>query len=165
MTIQTNRICTTQHQSWWTAQTPLRFWHTNEPPNLNQKTRPYNNQQKNEDMQNCGLCCTGWPQSTIERKWKEGKIPRPYSGIEETEDDENDVYTYWNWWFWYCHQKISKRTGGLGNKWTSADHPNYCIFEISQNTEKSHGDLRWFAVTQIPVKDHQLILMRKTLKQ
>ena len=34
------------------------------------------------------------------------------------------------------------------------DHPNYCIIEISQNTEKSPGDLRGLVVTQTPVKDH-----------
>ena len=32
------------------------------------------------------------------------------------------------------------------------DHPNYNIFENGQNTKKSPGDLRKFAVTQTPVK-------------
>ena len=32
-------------------------------------------------------------------------------------------------------------TGGLGNKRTSRDHPNYNITEIGQNTEKGPGDL------------------------
>ena len=36
------------------------------------------------------------------------------------------------------------------------DHRNYCIFENGQNPEKSPGNLRKFAVTQCPVKDHQL---------
>ena len=31
-----------------------------------------NNQQKKENLQNCGLCCPGWPLCKIERKWKEG---------------------------------------------------------------------------------------------
>ena len=35
----------------------------------------------------------------------------------------------------------------------------YCIIENGQNTEKSPGDLRRLAVTQTPVKDHQLMLM------
>ena len=35
----------------------------------------------------------------------------------------------------------------------SGDHPNYCITEISQNTDKSPGDLRRLAVTQTSVKD------------
>ena len=42
-------------------------------------------------------------------------------------------------------------------------HSNYSIIENGQNTEKSHWDLRIFAVTQTPVKDHQLKLMWKTL--
>ena len=34
--------------------------------------RPYNNEQKKENLQNCGFHCYDWPQSKIERKWKEG---------------------------------------------------------------------------------------------
>ena len=41
----------------------------------------------------------------------------------------------------------------------SRDHPDYSIVDNSQNTEKSPGDLRRLAVTQTPVKDHQLTLM------
>ena len=40
----------------------------------------------------------------------------------------------------------------------NGNHPNYGI-EIDQNTEKSSVDLRRPVVTQIPVKDHQLMLM------
>ena len=38
-------------------------------------------------------------------------------------------------------------------------NPNYSIIENGQNTEKSPGDLSRLAVTQTPVKDHQLTLM------
>ena len=55
---------------------------------------------------------------------------------------------------WYCHQRIGTRTGGLGNNRTIGDHPNYSIIKIGQNTEKSPVNLRRFAVTQTPVKDH-----------
>ena len=41
----------------------------------------------------------------------------------------------------------------------SGDYPNYCIIEIDQNTEKSPGDLRRFAVTQTPVNDRHLTLI------
>ena len=41
----------------------------------------------------------------------------------------------------------------------SGDYPNDSIIENDQNTEKSAGDLRRLAVTQTPVKDHQLALM------
>ena len=54
---------------------------------------------------------------------------------------------------------IIKETGGLGSRRTSGDHPNYYIIENGQNTEKSPGDLKKLAVTQTPVKDHQLTLM------
>ena len=43
---------------------------------------------------------------------------------------------------------ITKGIRELGNKRTSRDHPDYSIIKISQNTEKSPGDLRKFAVTQ-----------------
>ena len=41
---------------------------------------------------------------------------------------------------------------GLGNRRTSGDYPKYSIIKISQNTERSSGDLRKFAVTQNQVK-------------
>ena len=37
----------------------------------------------------------------------------------------------------------------------SWDNPNYNIAEISQNTEKSPGDLRWLDAIQTPMKNHQ----------
>ena len=120
------------------------------------------NKKKKQNLPNCGLCCTDWPQSKIERKWKEGKVPRPCKGIVE---HKSDVYTNCDWCFWYSHQRILKETGGLGNKKTSGDHPNYNTFEIGQNTEKSPGDLRRIAVTQTSVKDYQLTLMWKTPKE
>ena len=55
------------------------------------------------------------------------------------------------------------KNSGLGSWQTSGDHRNYYIIENGQNAEKSPGDLRRLAVTQTPVKDHQLKLVRKTL--
>ena len=75
---------------------------------------------------------------------------------------ESDGDTNCNWCSWYNHQRINTRTGRLGNKRTSGDHPNYSIIEVGHNTKKSPGDLRRFAVTQIPVRNHQLTLVRKT---
>ena len=46
-----------------------------------------------------------------------------------------------NWRARYSHQNISTGTGGPMNERTSRDYPNYSIVEISQNTEKSPGDL------------------------
>ena len=74
-------------------------------------------------------------------------------------EHESDGDTNCNWHTRYCHQRIDTRTGGLGNKRTSEDQPNYSIVEIGQNTEKSPGDLRRLAVTQAPVENHKLTLM------
>ena len=40
-------------------------------------------------------------------------------------------------------------------------YPNYSTIEVSQNTEKSPGDIKRLAFTEIPVKDHQLMLVWK----
>ena len=50
-------------------------------------------------------------------------------------------------------------TGGLGGRMTGRDYPNYNIMEDGQNTERSPGDLKRLAITQTPLKDHQLKLM------
>ena len=55
------------------------------------------------------------------------------------------------------HQRIDKGTGGFRNKRTSGEHPNYCIIEIGQNTEKSPGDLRILAVTQTLVRAPRVV--------
>ena len=47
----------------------------------------------------------------------------------------------------------------------SGDHPSYYTTEIVQNPRKSPGDLRRLAVTQTPVRNHQLTLVRKTRKR
>ena len=53
---------------------------------------------------------------------------------------------------------LLKGLGGLGSWRTSGDHPNDNTVENGQNTRKSPGDLRRLAVTQTPVKNHQLTL-------
>ena len=51
-----------------------------------------------------------------------------------------------NWYTRYSHQRIGPGTGGLGNKRTGGNHPNYSIINIGQNTKKSLGDLRRLAL-------------------
>ena len=60
---------------------------------------------------------------------------------------------------------LVKKNGRLGNKRKSKDHPDSSIIKIGQYTEKSLWDLMKFAVTQIPVRNHQLMLVWKTLKR
>ena len=74
-------------------------------------------------------------------------------------EHEGDDYTNRDWCFRYSNKRIIKRTGGLGSKKTSGDHPNYSIIENGQNTEKSPGDLRKLAVNQTQMKDHQQALV------
>ena len=45
------------------------------------------------------------------------------------------------------------------------NNPNDSIAKDGQYTETSPGDLRSLAVTQIPVKNHQFMLMWKTLEE
>ncbi len=56
-------------------------------------------------------------------------------------------------------RRLLKDAGRVGNWRTRCDHPNDSIAEDGQNTETSPGDLRRLAVTQTPVKKHQLTLM------
>ena len=48
---------------------------------------------------------------------------------------------------WSDPQRIDTRTGGLGNKRTSRDHPKDSITKIGLNTEKSPRDFRRLAVS------------------
>ena len=51
---------------------------------------------------------------------------------------------------------LKSLSGGFGSWRPSGNHPNNNIIEDGQDTGKSPGDLRRLAVTQSPVKDHQL---------
>ena len=61
---------------------------------------------------------------------------------------EGDRDTNPDWYTWNNLQGTGHKTGRLGNKRTSRDHPDYSIIKIGQNTEKSPGDLRRLAITQ-----------------
>ena len=50
----------------------------------------------------------------------------------------------------------------LEMKRTRGDSPNYCIIKINKNTEESPGDFKRLAITQTPVRNHRLTLLRKT---
>ena len=72
-------------------------------------------------------------------KMKEGEKKDKYQDLAV--EHESGIYNNCNRCSWYNHQMINKETRGFGNNQTSGDYPNYCIMEISQNTEKSPGDL------------------------
>ena len=81
--------------------------------------------------------------------------------LKKTVEYEGDNYTNSDWCFWHGNKRIIKGPGIFGSWRPSGDHPNNSIIENGQNTGKSPGDLRRLAVTQTPVNDHQLKLLRK----
>ena len=56
---------------------------------------------KKKNLQNCRLCCPGWPQNKTERMWKEGYVPRPCKGFEKAVEQESDDCTNCDWCFWH----------------------------------------------------------------
>ena len=66
---------------------------------------------------------------------------------------EGDGDTSCNWSTWKNPQRLGQEAGRVRNQRTNRDQPNYSIAEVSQNTEKSPGDLRRPDVNQTPVKD------------
>ena len=92
-----------------------------------------------------------------EENEKERQIPRPCQRTKKVMEHEDNVDANCNWCTLSDPQKLGKGAGRVENR-SCRDHPKYSI-KIGQNTEKSPGDLRRLAVTQTPVKNHQLTLM------
>ena len=59
-------------------------------------------------------------------------------------------------------QRFGKGNRRFRNQRTSGDHSDYRMIKISQNTEKSPGDLRRLAVIQTHLEDHQQALLWKS---
>ena len=139
----------------------MGLWYTHGSPNLGQKTRPYNNQQK---KRTCNIVDFAVP---ADHKIKLKEYEKKYKYLDLTKE----LKKLWNMKvtiipivigaFGTVTKGLLK---GLENKRMGGDHPNYYIIENGQNTEKSPGDLRRLAITQIPMKNQQLKLMWKTLK-
>ena len=55
--------------------------------------------------------------------------------MEHQTDSDNNC----NWCTWNDPQRLGKEAGGVRNQRMNQDHPNYCIVEVSWNTEKSPG--------------------------
>ena len=78
---------------------------------------------------------------------------------------ESDGDANCNWCSWYSHQRIDTRTGEIGSNRMRRDHPNYSFIKISQNIEKSPGDLRRLAFTLTLVRNYRLTPVWKTPKR
>ena len=141
----------------------MGLWHTNGSPNLGQKTRPYNNQQKKK------------------RIWKivDFAIPADHRiNLKECEkkdkylDFARELKKPWNMKvtivpivigaFGTITKGLLK---GLGSWRTGRDYSNDSVTENDQNLETSPGDLRRLAVNQTPMKNHQLTPMWKNPKE
>ena len=84
---------------------------------------------------------------------------------KKTIELESEADSSCNWSARYSHQRLGRATGGLGNKRTSRDHPNKRFVKFGQNSQKSRRDLRWLAVSKTPVRNHQQMIVWKTLKR
>ena len=84
-------------------------------------------------------------------KLKESKKRDKYQDLarerKKLKEHESDSDINCDWCFPYGHQGTGTGTGGLVNKSSSEDHPDYSIIKIAKDTEKSPGDLRRLAVT------------------
>ena len=78
---------------------------------------------------------------------------------------ESDGETNCGWSICNNPQRIGKGTLIFEDKRTRRDHPDYSIFKIGQNTKKSPWNLRRLAVTRTPLRNYQLTLVWKTLKE
>ena len=138
----------------WHTQSPLGLWHTNRSPNLIQTTRPSNNQQKKKKKEKkrkkrtCKIVDFAVP-ANHRVKLKESEKKDKYLNLAR------ELNKLWNIKVIFILIAIGILgtvtkgliKGGLGNKRTSGDYQNYCIIKNGQNTEKSPGDLRRFAVS------------------
>ena len=64
----------------------------------------------------------------------------------------------------YKQQRVGKQTEKIANNNTSWDYPNDSTVKISQNTEKSPGNLKKTCCRSNFSEDDQLMLVWKTLK-
>ena len=53
---------------------------------------------------------------------------------------------------------LKKETGIIENSWRIQDGSDFSYVKSNEDTERSPGDLRTYAVAQTPLKDHQLKL-------
>ena len=83
---------------------------------------------------------------------------------KRSREHAGDIGTTCKWCTWKNSKRSGKATRRPGNKRTNEEDPDYSIIIIGQNTEKGLGDSGRLAITQTPVKNHQLTFVRKTFK-
>ena len=116
---------------------------------------------KKENLLNYGLYNPIKPLSENQRKWKERQALRSCQRTKKAMEHEGISNTSCNWCTQNNLKRLGKGAGRVGNQRTSRNHPNYRNVKIGQNSEMGSGDLRRHAVSQIPMKNHQLTLSGK----
>ena len=140
---------------------------------------PLENQQQTLVWKTCkGVVLTKKRESAIEwtlpsrgtKEWELKKTKREASTltfdqrIKKAVEQKSYRDTICNQYTRSGSQRLIKGAGKVGNWRTNRDHTNYSTVEVGQNTEKSPGDLKRFAVTQNPLTNPQLtFLIRPTL--
>ena len=109
-------------------------------------------------MQISWLCCLGWPQNKIKREWKKDKYLDLARELKKLWKMKVTIIPF-------VIGAFNTVTRGLLKGLEDLYHPNYDIIANGQNTEKIPMGMRELAVTQTPVKDHQLTLTWKTPKK
>ena len=128
---------------------------TNGSLNLSQKTKPYSNPQKKRTCKIVDFAVLAGHRIKLKESEKKDKY------LDLARELKKKL---WNMKVTIipivvgAFGTVIKGTGGLGSWRKKGDHNG-------QKTEKSPGDVRKLAVTQTPVKDHQLKLIWKTLKE
>ena len=95
---------------------------------------------------------------------KKNKVLDLARELKKAVENEGDGDTNCDKCTWNGPQRLRKRNGGDGNWRTNPDYPGYNIVKNGKNTEKSPGDLKRLAITQIPVKYHQRQLVGRISK-
>ena len=92
-------------------------------------------------------------------KAKNSKVFESCHDSQKVMKHESDSDTNSRWRTRNSFQALGKESSSIGNQRKNKDHTHHTITEIGYNTEKSSEDLRRLAVTQTPLKDHQLKLV------
>ena len=114
------------------AKISLGFWDINGSHNLGKKSGTSDIKKKSSWMDDFAIPVE--PRLKFRENKKEKKAIEPCLGRQKSWNLKHD--TNCHFCFGYSNPRIGMRTGGLGNKRTCRDHPNYNVINIDQNSEK-----------------------------
>ena len=118
---------------------------------------------KKRDLPKRTFCCPGSPLNKI-KKWKPWYKSRLCLRTKKANEFEGDGNTSCNWCTWNNLQGLLEGLEYLKIRGQMETiHPT-AIMRIGQNTEKDLEDLKRLDVVHIPMKYHQVTLVRKHLK-